>query len=401
MRLDAHPEIGVPSPGAPSVKRVLYMHVPFCESLCPFCSFHRVLLPVGGAARYYACLRKEMRIYADHGCAFSSVYVGGGTPTVMPDELAETLALARELFGVREISVETNPNHLRPEVVSLLKQSGVNRLSVGVQSFDDRLLAEMGRLQPYGNSAFIKARLAETRGLFDTLNADMIFNLPHQSPSSLENDLRILNEDLSLDQLSFYPLMTTPGTRENIAREMGPVSQRHEQRAYETIVRALSHNYRPTSAWCFSRTSGAIDEYIVDCDGYSGIGSGAFSYTDGTLYASTFSIPEYIRRVESGTTGLTARRRLGARERALYELLIRLFGVTLPKARLRQTHGVDVERALGKELWAFKALGAIEEDERSYRLTQKGMYYWVVMMREFFVAVNRLREQMRALPTAT
>ncbi|NIR83023.1 MAG: coproporphyrinogen III oxidase, partial [Gammaproteobacteria bacterium] len=156
----------------------------------------------------------------------------------------------------------------RPEVVSLLKQSGVNRLSVGVQSFDDRLLAEMGRLQPYGSSAFIKARLAETREVFDTLNADMMFNLPHQSPNSLENDLRILNEDLALDQLSFYPLMTTPGTRENIARDMGPVSQRHERRAYETILRALSPDYRPTSAWCFSRTSGAIDEYIIDCDGY-------------------------------------------------------------------------------------------------------------------------------------
>src|SRR6266496_4461870 len=87
----------------------LYLHIPFCETLCPFCSFHRVQYCPARAQRYFHSLREEIRRYHEAGFRFSGAYFGGGTPTVEPRELVETIKLARNLFDLREVSVETNP----------------------------------------------------------------------------------------------------------------------------------------------------------------------------------------------------------------------------------------------------------------------------------------------------
>jgi hypothetical protein len=104
----------------------------------------------------------------------------------LPEELCETLTLIRSLFSIEQICVESNPNHLVPETIRRLKEVGVNRLSVGVQSFDDALLREMRRYTPYGSGQEIVGWLKGAQGVFDTLNVDMIFNFPHQTTASLE-----------------------------------------------------------------------------------------------------------------------------------------------------------------------------------------------------------------------
>ena len=382
-----------PAP-APGRKYLLYIHIPFCESLCPFCSFHRVQLRRDKAARYFRALRKEIELYHAAGFDFVSAYVGGGTPTVMPEELVETLELMRSLFSIKEISVETNPNHLRPEVLSLLKVAQVNRLSVGVQSFDDELLKEMRRYGPYGSSAEIVSRLEDVQGVFDTLNIDMIFNLPHQGLESLQRDIQIL-KTLEVDQVSFYPLMPATTTRRAMAHEMGAVTFRREKAFYQELVEVMSEAYRPSSAWCFSRGTGMIDEYIVDYDEYLGVGSGSFSYLGGSIYSSTFSIPRYLHRVESGRTGITLSRRFERIEQMRYDFLMKLFGLELDVEGMERKYGGEFQRRLWKEFLFFRILGALKASARQYRLTKRGMYYWVVMMREFLMGVNNFREDMR------
>ncbi len=385
---------GVAAPAA-SEASALYVHVPFCEALCPFCPFHRVRFQARAAARYFDALRREIGLYADAGHRFSAVYVGGGTPTVVPDELAETLRVIRERFGVVEICVETNPNHLRDDVFAVLTQAGVNRLSVGVQTFDDAQLGDMKRLEPYGSGAFIRERLAAAKGVFDTLNADMIFNTPLQTDATLEEDLRILTEELALDQLSFYPLMSGAPDAEPWSGRRGRVSRRREKRFFGIIRDAVRARYRPSSAWCFSRSSDMIDEYIVRHEDYVGAGSGAFGLVGGVLHANTFSLEEYAQRVGSGLTSAVASRRLLRHERMRYDLLTQLFGLRLDKAFMAARYGENFERELAKELLGFRLLGALSEDDESYRLNEAGLYYWVVMMRVFFESVNRMRAQMR------
>ena len=142
LTLHPVPEGALPDPveGRPYT---LYVHVPFCERLCPYCSFNRFPYREQRARDYFQALRQEMRMLADQGYDFESVYVGGGTPTVDIDELCETIDLARDLFHVKEVNSETNPNHLIPEYLDKLK-GRIQRLSVGVQSFDDRLLRADG-----------------------------------------------------------------------------------------------------------------------------------------------------------------------------------------------------------------------------------------------------------------
>ncbi|MHB8088455.1 MAG: radical SAM protein, partial [Anaerolineaceae bacterium] len=169
----------------------LYMHVPFCESLCPYCSFNRFLYEGKKAVDYFAALREEMRMVANLGYDFKTLYIGGGTPTINIEELVKTIDLARELFDIHEVSCETNPNHLVPEYVEQLKDR-VQRLSVGVQSFNTDLLQQMNRLEKFGDGEKILERIRYAAPYFESLNVDMIFNFPNQTLEMLNADLDVI-----------------------------------------------------------------------------------------------------------------------------------------------------------------------------------------------------------------
>jgi len=380
---------------APSRTYMVYLHVPFCQVLCPFCSFHRVEYRETKARRYFDALRQEIRLAHEAGYRFDEVYVGGGTPTVHTAELLRTLDLLRRLNPVRTISVEANPDDLQGEKLAALRDAGIDRLSVGVQSLDDRLLREMERYDKYGSGAQIRRRLEEAAGIFRTLNVDMIFNLPHQTMESLVRDVDTLTRDLRVDQISFYPLMGATSTRKAMRKGMGKVTYGRERRFYEAVLDRLPGEYRPSSAWCFSRGHGVIDEYVVDREDYVGLGSGAMSYLEGTLYAASFSINRYIRLVNSGHSGITRQHRFGMRDQMRYYFLMRLFGLKLDKASAEARWGGRFHRLLWRDFAFFHALGAIQDTGSSWKLTRKGMYVWVLMMREFFIAVSNFRDLMR------
>lgn len=381
-------------PAAPAAPCQLYVHVPFCEVLCPFCSFHRVRYNASKTKRYFDALRREIRLYHEAGFRFGDVYIGGGTPTVDADELIETLELVRASSPVRSISIETNPNHLQAEVLKRYRSAGVTRLSVGVQSFDDGLLAGMVRLETYGSASEIRERLAAAQGIFPTLNVDMIFNLPGQTLAMLDHDLAELHR-LGVDQVSFYPLMTAPSARRKMERSMGRSDPRLRHAMYERILDSLLPSYRPASAWCFSRHEGMFDEYIIDQDDYVGVGSGAFSYVGGAMYSTTFSLEHYCRRVEGGQSGITQRRTLGLKERMRYDYLVRLFGGELRHDYIEKRYGRAFGVSMAAELAAMRLVGATRHDPDAIRLTRRGMYCWLLMMAEFFNSVNDVREQMR------
>lgn len=332
-----------------------------------------------------------MRMYQDRGYDFTGLYVGGGTPTILIDELEQTLAMATDLFGIREISVETNPNHLTPQNVTILNRCGVNRLSVGVQSFDDGLLKTMGRYDKYGSGASIAGRIKEMSGRFDTLNADMIFNFPVQTREILERDLDILIET-GVDQVTYYPLMVSDSTRRQVEKSMGRVDFRREKDFYHILSRRLASSYRSASAWCFSRRGTMVDEYIVDYDEYAGLGSGSIGYMDGRCYANTFDIPRYIETIARGEIPLMASRDFDTRQQAQYDFLMQLFGMEMDTASLNRKYEGRVFRYLWQEIIAFMLIGGLRYNRGTLFLTDRGRYYWVIMMREFFTAVNNFRD---------
>ncbi len=372
------------------------MHIPFCERLCPYCSFNRFPYDAERATRYFHNLREEMRMVADLGYDFQSMYVGGGTPTVDIDELVETIDLAKSLFSIREVSSETNPNHLHPKWIEPLLER-VDRLSVGVQSLDDELLKQMDRYDKYGSAFEILERLQSIEGAFNSLNADMIFNFPSQTPEKLAADIELVKHT-GVNQTTFYPLMASPAVRESLKRTVGPVDYAREYRYYQQISEGLSDSFEPASAWTFSRTGGGmIDEYIVDYEDYVGLGSGAFSFLEGALYVNTFSLQVHAERIEAGKTPALQKRVFNRHDRMRYRFLMSLFGMSLDKRAFAKDFGITIEMGLPVEMAYMRTVGAFDVDNSEILVpSAKGRYLLVSMMREFFVGVNNLRDQARA-----
>ncbi len=394
LQLKPYAESRLPGPRE-GREYLLYVHVPFCTRLCPYCSFNRFPFNESRTREYFKRLRAEMRMVADQGFDATSMYVGGGTPTVIVEELCETIDLAKELFSIREVSSETNPDHLIPEVVDHLVNR-VDRFSVGVQSFDNGLLKQMERYDKYGSGEEILERLKWVAGRFHSLNVDMIFNFPSQTEEMLLRDIEMIKAS-GTNQTTFYPLMASPAVEASLKATIGKVDYAREARYYEMLSEGLSGSFEPASSWTFSSTGGGmIDEYIVDYEDYIGIGSGAFSFLDGALYVNTFSLAEYQERLDSGMTSVTQSRVFGPKDKMRYRFLMSLFGMTLDKRKFREDFGVDIEHGLAVEIAFMRSVGAFERDDGDVlTLTMKGRYLLVAMMRQFFIGVNNLRDQAR------
>lgn len=407
LRLNPTEDTRVPPP-QPGRDYMLYMHIPFCERLCPYCSFNRFPFCKERAVPYFKNLRREMLMLKELGYDFSSVYIGGGTPTVMIDELCETIDLARDVFHIKEVSSETNPNHLILEYLEKL-HGRVQRLSVGVQSFDDGLLKQMDRYDKYGCADDIVKRIQLAVPYFTSMNVDMIFNFPAQTTDMLIHDVERIVES-GATQTTFYPLMASPAVERSLARTVGKVDYDRERLYYQIVDNLLTGGRNPlfthSSAWTYDRFdhnagigagNGMIDEYVVQYEQYPAIGSGGITYLGNSLYVNTFSIEQYNDAIESGRMSIMGRSNFNIHDRMRYRFLMQLFGLRLDKRDFQKEFGCTVENGLPFEMAFMKTNGAFDRDTpEELTLTSHGRYLVVVMMRQFFIGVNNLRDQARA-----
>lgn len=385
----------------PGKSYMLYAHVPFCEILCPYCSFNRFPFNERKARQYFAALREELRLTAKRGYTFDTLYIGGGTPTILMDELVQIIDMARDLFGIREVSCETNPNDLDEELVKALSRR-VQRLSVGVQSFDDNLLQRVNRLERFGSGEQILRRIQQVAGAFDSLNIDLIFNFPGQDEGVIERDIQMALAS-NANQITYYPLMTSPSVRQQLKKTIGDVTFDREAALYERIVSLLSPHFDLSTAWTFSRKGrNLIDEYIVKSEEYVGVGSGSFSYLNGTLYVNTFSLNFYQQWISSGAAPIAGKRRFSRLDQMRYRFMMDLFGLRLDKKQWQADFGAPVERCLPLEMFAFEKVGAFQTNTpEEITLTPRGRYLLVTLMREFFSSINRVRDQARRVVLAS
>jgi coproporphyrinogen III oxidase-like Fe-S oxidoreductase len=368
----------------------LYVHIPFCRALCPFCCFNRYLFREDLARRYFADLKKELEFYLERGLSFDSVYFGGGTPTVLMDELAACSAYLKTRCGIKKISLETTPAELTAVNIALLKEMGVDRLSVGVQSFDESVLKTMGRNN--GPAPEVKKRLLLAEGQFATLNMDFVFNFPGQSVAQFAADVAAFRE-MGIDQATFYPLMASPHKKDALERRFNRVDFSRERAFYDIILNELYHGgYTASTAWCFSRGERMIDEYIIEDDDYIGIGAGSVSIVRGNFFVNSFALDRYHDLVEQGRLPLVGWRRLTDKENMRYYLLTKLFGLKVDKAAFRDRFGAEIAAKLWLEL-AFLKMSGVVSGGGVLRVGERGLYPVSVMMREFFASLNTLRER--------
>ena len=396
----------MPAP-EPGRKYMMYMHVPFCERLCPYCSFNRYPFREEIAKPYYASMRKEMLMLKDLGYDIETIYVGGGTPTVEIDELCETLDLARDTWDIKEVASETNPNHLAQPWLDKL-HGRVQRLSVGVQSFNNDLLKQMDRYKKYGSGEEIMERIACALPYFESINVDMIFNFPSQTEEILLNDLEKIVE-CGARQTTFSPLYVSNATMRKMTSTLGKMDYGREFRYYQLLDGVLAGGdnpfFRRETVWTFNRLDNEghddhallVDEYQTSYVEYPAIGSGSITHLNGCLYVNDFSISDYNEHVGSGRMSIMGKTKMSKRDLMRYQFLLSLYRLRLDKRQFKEEFGCSVEAGLPMEMAFMRANRSFAVDNKEELVpTLMGRYLTLVMYRQFLSGMNNLREQARA-----
>lgn len=369
----------------PNKVQSLYAHIPFCKVLCPYCSFNRYSYEPSLAQQYFTALKKELGLYYAMNFRFTHLYIGGGTPTVNMEELGSLVTEIKRLFPIQQISMETNPSDLTAENVAMLQRWGINRLSVGVQSFKDSLLKDIGRTSHTGQIAIDAIKRAYHA--FETLNIDLMYNFPTQTSEDLLEDIQLI-QSLPVNQVTYYPLMPSPHRKTKLEQAFRTISTEREFSFYQLILDKMLPTFSLSTTWCFSRGERIIDEYIVEDSDYIGAGAGAVSFIQGTFLSNTFSPEKYCKALEQGKMPAVLYKKSTRLEEARYYMLTRLFGMKMPVEEVRRKYG----RTLWKELTLLRAFSLIETKDDIIRPTRKGLYYVGLMMKHFFSSLNWLRE---------
>lgn len=369
---------------------MLYIHIPFCHDFCPFCSFHKFKYNAQLAQKYFKALRKEMQIIHDKGFDFDRVYVGGGTPLIHPEELFETLALAKKLFNIKEISCESSPSNIAPSI--LHQASGlIDRLSIGIQTFDDTLLKQMGRYERYGSSIALQEKIASLEGIIPTISLDLIFNFPLQTKAMLKEDLRIA-KSLFVDQITTYPLMRSSMMKQKINQIFGSAERNKEWEFYQ-IIRDEMDDYSLNNAWAFAKEKSTLsDEYIIHYPEYVGIGSGAFSFLNNHLYVNAYDLDEYSAKIQQNQHSIIASSQAFSQKQHIqYAFLVQLFSGKVDIQYFNERFNISLEKTLKHELWWLKRTKAIIKDSKTISTTLFGDFLCLTMMKTFYSQMDNVR----------
>jgi oxygen-independent coproporphyrinogen-3 oxidase len=353
----------------------LYVHLPFCSSRCGYCDFVTAVDRRGDHGRYVQALLRELEL---EGGALArdldTVYLGGGTPTfTAPHALASLLG---SLPPSTELTVEANPETVTPVLAGLLRDGGVDRVSLGAQSFQPRLLAVLERVARPGDVRRSVHTLRDAG--FDNISLDLIYGIPGQEPADLERDLA---EALALepDHLSAYELEAKPGTRFTHRHGAELLRQAEAMESYFEVVveRLTGAGYRWYETASFARApelSGGRDlrarhnlGYWLGHD-YLGLGVGAVSTIEGTRWRNAPSLARYLEALERGDAPPREVEELPPAVRAAERVLL---GLRLDEPLALAEVGDALDR---DELDRLERAGLLASTDGELTLTRRGRF---------------------------
>lgn len=386
FKVDLHPKEKSPSS---QKSTMLYAHIPFCHTFCPYCSFHKYAYDEQIAQNYFQNLRKELECVKAKGFDFHTMVVGGGTTLINENELLKTLELCKKLFSIKEISCESDPNHIEPSKLKRF-QGLIDRLSCGVQSFDDEILKKVARYQKFGSGKELCEKLEKAMGILPILSIDLIFNFPFQSKEQLLNDLSIAKK-LAPQQITTYPLMKSNLTKEAIAKAFG-VSFKDNEFEFYHIICEFFKDYVQNNAWSFSLEKNSLnDEYVSSHHEYVGVGSGAFSFLNGELLINAFNLKDYAMLIDKKGDANIAKTTFKRKDILRYIFLTEMFSGELNIARFNQHLTCNLEKELRCELLGLKIAGAVVKENGVLKCTAFGRYLFVVLMKDFYTGMDIVR----------
>jgi oxygen-independent coproporphyrinogen-3 oxidase len=359
----------------------LYLHIPFCSSICNYCNFNRGLFESGLKDRYVNALEQQIRRSGASGEPADTLFFGGGTPSLLePAEIARLVRACRETFDVdrsAEITLETNPETSTLERMNGFREAGINRISFGVQSFREPELKRLGRVH---SAARARDAVEEARTAgFDNISLDLMMWLPQQSAADWRENVDALI-DIGPEHASLYLLELYPNAplKEEMARSgwsLAPDDDAAEMYLW-SMARLEGEGYRQYEISNVARAGLASRhnlKYWQDGE-WLGFGCGAHSTVAGVRWKNVAATEDYVRRVAAGHSVTAERRELsrGVRlEEALFTGLRLNRGIDLEMVGAR--YGADVWGRYGAALQPFLDAGLVVHAPPVLRLTREGM----------------------------
>ena len=368
--------------------RVGYIHHPFCEKLCKFCSFFRVLKDEDALASFLDALNENIHRFGEYpyvqAAHFDAFYFGGGTPTIISvEQMNRLMQSIRESFRFAsdvEFTSESTFANITEEMLTALKEGGVNRMSLGVQTFSPRLRKFIGR-ECHPDDVIQK--IALVRRFMGVVNLDLIYNVPTQTFEEWEEDLKTAIKT-GVETVSVHPLVPvkdSPLSKMIDQKEVTPMGD--EKKQYEFYAMALdtlpAQGYRQINFCFFTRSEKERIRYFChrfqegDCFSF---GPGAVGNFGELIYFNLPSVEMYIGMVQAGQFPGIAAGIFHEHFKVAWAISEEiLFGKRVDKKRLSEHYGVDINRVYRDVLQRLAENNLIEESEDSFTLTPLGLFW--------------------------
>ncbi|EFX40621.1 radical SAM family heme chaperone HemW [Streptococcus peroris] len=367
-----------------------YVHIPFCTQICYYCDFSKVFIKNQPVDSYLEHLLQEFHSYDIQ--KLRTLYIGGGTPTALSAPQLETLldGLTKnlDLSVLEELTIEANPGDLDADKIAVLKNSAVNRVSLGVQTFDDKMLKKIGRshLEKDIYENIDRLKLAG----FDNISIDLIYALPGQTMDQVKDNVE---KAITLDipHMSLYSLILENHTvfMNRMRRGKLPLPKEElEAEMFEYIIEELERSgFEHYEISNFSKPGFESRHNLMYWDNaeYYGIGAGASGYVNGVRYKNHGPIRHYLSAVEAGNARVTEEH-LSQREQMEEEMFLGLrkkSGVSI--TRFEEKFGTSFEDLYGQVVRNLCHQGLLQVEGQQIRMTKKGLFLGDTVAEQFIL----------------
>ncbi|MCS1350445.1 radical SAM family heme chaperone HemW [Mechercharimyces sp. CAU 1602] len=366
--------------------KAIYVHIPFCTNKCHYCDFTAYVVKGQPVDAYLDALEREMIVTTEQlpPAQIETIFIGGGTPTILePEQMERLLANLKKYFpqwaSTIEVTVEANPGTTGPELLAAMYEGGVNRLSMGVQTFRPELLRAIGRIHSV-DDVYRSVQQARKAG-FSNLSLDLMFGLPKQTKADMEHTLR---EAVALEpeHFSVYSLKVEEGTPFDQWQREGRLQLPHEEEelAMYQVARSYlqAHGYPQYEVSNFAQVGRKSEHNLVYWRNqpFYGLGAGAHGYTDGVRHSNVRTIQGYID-ASVGTHRPRADEHEVTREEAMENQLI--LGLRLAegvsKYQFERKFSCSMEDVFGEIIHAWIQSGHLQWEQEHLKLTEQGLLF--------------------------
>lgn len=349
----------------------LYIHIPFCERICDFCPYCKARYSADLCDKYIDALIKEIHIVGGQNTekkTVTSLYFGGGTPALAATRIKEIVDTLNEHFIITDgIGLELHPDNVNVETLQILKDAGVTKISIGIQSFCDKYQKILGRKKI--NTSAMKSALAAVP--FETVSMDFIFALPEQTYNDLKSDIDMAFS-LGANHIAIYPFIDFTFTKSPVVA----MPKKEKRKLLDAITQyCLSKGYLRDSIWTFSSKPNAKYSSMTR-DNFLGFGCSATSLFKEQFKINTFDVESYCDRIASNNLATSLTIRFTKRQRMIYWLFWTAYSTKVITKDFEKFFGVPLKKMYGFELWLSKRLGFVKEYDGIYEMTLKGAFYY-------------------------